>query len=117
VHHIWELHAISNEKDGDVVAHHIKVTFPGVEFHCKSTWITESFRGSAFVNYSGETDDDWGLNTRAAEKISAGEVGDVVGDFKETLSGSATGVNYTFRDTLAVELQEDVQVKGRRIRK
>jgi hypothetical protein len=104
VDHIWEFHAIPNEKDRNVVAHHIKVAFSGVEFDCKSTRIAESFRGTAFVDYSGETDDDRGLDTRGTEKVGAGEMRDIVGDFEEALGGSATGVDDTFRDTLTVKL-------------
>jgi hypothetical protein len=104
VDHIWKLHAISDEKDGNIVADHVEIAFPGVEFDCKSTRITESFRGSTFVDYGGETDDNRGLDTGRAEEISTGEMGDVVGDFKEAFGGSATGVDDTFRDTLTVKL-------------
>ena len=37
---VWELHRILNEKDRDIVANQIVITFLSIEFNCKSSYIS-----------------------------------------------------------------------------
>lgn len=44
----WEQHWVPDEEYWRVIAGHVPNTFFGVEFQCKSTWITESVSRSRF---------------------------------------------------------------------
>lgn len=69
---VRELHSVTYEEHGEIVADYIEVAFTCVEFDGESTWVTESFRAAALVDDGGETDDDGGLDTRSAEEVGAG---------------------------------------------
>lgn len=104
MNHVRKLEAIADEEDREVVSHKVEVTLSSVEFHSETSGIPEGFRAATFVDNSGETDDERGLNSRGSEEIGTCEVRNVMRDFKETLCASSTSVDNTFGDPFPVKV-------------
>ena len=104
VYHVGELHAIADEKDGNVVSYEVEVAFARVKLNGKASRVTQGFWRAAFVDDGGETDDDGGLDAWGSQKIGAGEVGDVVGYLEKAFGRGTTGMDYALWDAFAVEI-------------
>lgn len=46
------LDAISDKEDREVVANHVKIALPGVEFDSKPTWVTQGLRAPPLMYHS-----------------------------------------------------------------
>ena len=80
VHHVWELHAIPDEKHRDVVAHHVKVALPGVELDCKTTGVPKGFGAAALMDHGTEAHDHGGLSPGGTQEVCACQVADIMSD-------------------------------------
>jgi hypothetical protein len=50
VDHVRELHTITNEEDGHVVANHVKVALTSVELDSKATRVTQGLWGTTLMD-------------------------------------------------------------------
>lgn len=78
----------------------------GVELDGEAAGVPEGFGAPPLVDDGGEAHDHRGLDARRAEEVSAGEVGDVVGDLEEALGAGSPGVDDPLGDPLPVELRD-----------
>ena len=76
------------------------------KFDRETTRVTSSIGRSTFSSDGRETSGSLDFGTDFLEELSASEVGNIVSNFKSTVSSSSLCVNYTFRNTLSVEVGE-----------
>lgn len=105
-----ELCRIADEEDRSVVVHPIPDTFLRLDLHGKSTRITSGIRGSALTTDRAESDSGRCLLSNGCKKGVGGDIGQVVSDFKVSVSTSTLGVDDTLRDSLAIEVSEEIDV-------
>ena len=104
VHHVRELHPVSHEEHGHVVAHEVPVALARVELDREAARVADRLGRAALVDDGREARDHGRLRPRRAEEVGAGEVRDVMRRLEEALGRGAAGVNDALRDALAVEL-------------
>lgn len=78
----------------------------GVKFHCKPPGVPEGFRAAAFVNDSGESNNNWCLNSRSSKEISTTEVSYVMSDLKKSLGTGTPSMDDTFWDPLTIKISK-----------
>ena len=64
---------------------------------------------------SRETKDDWGLDAWRAEEVGAGEVGDIMGNFEETLRTGSACMDHALRNVRQRESSQPFTPKKRPI--
>ena len=91
-----ELGGISDEEDGRVVEHPIKVTLFSSDLDGKATGVTGSICRPEFTTDSGESDSGTVLLSDLREEPGSGNIAEAVGQFKITVCTSAFGVDLTY---------------------
>src|SRR5258708_27992638 len=102
---ITEFQRITDKEDRRVVAHHVPITFFGVELYGKAAWV--SFRiGRAFLPAQrGEADKYRGTFTNIREEPGTGVLWHALVCTNKTSIGSGPfGMNHTLRDPFTVEV-------------
>ena len=105
-----ELCGIADEEDRSVVVHPIPNTFLRLDLNGKSTRITSCICRSALTTDSTESDSGRCLLANGCEEGVGSDIGQVVSDFKVSVSTSTLGVDDTLRDSLAIEVSEEIDV-------
>jgi hypothetical protein len=98
------LDAISDKEDREVVANHIKIALPGVEFNSKPTWVPQGLRAPPLMYHSREADNQRGLHTGCPQEISTCKMRNIMSYFEKALGTHSPGVDHTLRDSLPIEL-------------
>mmetsp|Transcript_13876 Transcript_13876/g.28436 ORF Transcript_13876/g.28436 Transcript_13876/m.28436 type:complete len:222 (+) Transcript_13876:1148-1813(+) len=104
VNHVWKLNSIANEEDREIVAYKIPVPFARVEFHRKSSWISQRLWRMTRVHHGGKPDSHRRLHPDLAEHVCVGQVSDIMRDSENTLCGGPASVYHTFWDPFPVEI-------------
>lgn len=110
VNEVGELGRITNEEDWGVVVHPVPNTLLCLDLHRETTGITSSVRRSALSTDSAESYCGRSLLANGCEKGVGCDVRQVVCNFKVTVSTSTLGMNNTLRDSLSIEVGEEVNV-------
>lgn len=84
----------------------VETCLSGVELDCKATRVSQGLGTSTLMDDSGETNNDWSLNTWSSEEVSTREVGYIMSDLKETLCTGSSSMNHTLWNTLPVEVSK-----------
>jgi hypothetical protein len=100
---IWELNWIIDEENRGVISNHVVVTFFGVEFDGKSSWISDGISSSSFSSNSGESKEQWGSFSDSVEESSFGKMGDIFGYLKDTMSTRSFSVDNSFWNSFSIE--------------
>ena len=108
VNEIGEFNGVSNEEYWSIVSCHIPVTFFGVKFDCKSSWISIGIGSSSFSCDSGESSENWSFLSNGIEDFRLGVFGDIMGDFEVSMSSCSLGMDDSFGDTFSIEVGEFV---------
>ena len=90
---VGELGRISDEEDGSVVEHPVKVSLLSSDLDGKTAGITGSIRRSKFTANSGESDCGTMSLICLCEELGRGNVAETVGQFKVTVCTSTFGVD------------------------
>ena len=106
VDEIWEFHWVVDEEDWGVVSNHIVVTLLGVELNGKTSWVSNSIWGTSLTSNSGESQEAWGLLTNFVKELGLGELGDILGDFHDTVSSSSLSMDNSLWDSFSIEMSE-----------
>ena len=88
-----EFGRVSDEEDGSVVEHPVKVALLRSDFKGKAAGITGGIRRSEFTTDGGETGSGTVFLADLSEEPGRGNVAEVVGQFKVTMCTSTLGVN------------------------
>jgi hypothetical protein len=107
---VRELGWVTNEEDGSVVEHPVEVALLGSDLDGKPTGVTSSISGARLASDGRETHRYTGFVAHLGEEVGAGEVGDVVRDFKVTMGTSTFGMHDSLWDTFPVKVSEEVNV-------
>ena len=105
VHHVRELHPVSHEEHGHVVAHEVPVALARVELDREAARVADRLGRAALVDDGREARDHGRLRPRRAEEVGAGEVRDVMRRLEEALGRGAAGVDDALRNALPVKLE------------
>lgn len=98
------LDTISDKEDREVVANHVKIALPGVEFDSKPTWVTQGLRAPPLMYHSREADNQRGLHTRCPQEISTCKMRNIMSYFEKALGTHSPGVDHTLRNSLPIKL-------------
>lgn len=90
---VGEFGGVSDEEDGSVVEHPVKVALFSSDLDGKATGITSGIRGSSFTTDSGESSGSTVPLADLGEELGRGNVAEVVGQFKVTMCTSAVGMD------------------------
>lgn len=96
-----EIGRVTDKEDGRVVVDPIPIAFLCVEFDGEAAGITGGIGRALFSTNSREACDAVGFLANSIKHVDGGDVGDVVSDFKDTISTSTLGMDDTLGDTLA----------------
>jgi hypothetical protein len=107
---VGELGGVPQEEDRGVVKDPIPVTLLGAQLDGESTRITSSVSRARLTTDGGESDGGLDLVAHLAEERLGGDIGEIMGHFKVTVSTGTFGVHDTLRNTLAIEVGEEVDV-------
>lgn len=107
---VGELGGVPQEEDRGVVEDPIPVTLLGAKLHGKSTRITSSVGRTRLATDSGESNGGLDLVANLAKEWLGGDVGEIMGHFEVTVSTGTLGVDDTLRNTLAIEVGEEVDM-------
>jgi hypothetical protein len=102
VDEVGELHGITDEEHGGVVAHHVEVALFGVELQRESAHVTPGVGRAELTGDGGEASEHRGLLARLQE-VGLRVLGDVRGDFELTERAGSLGVGAALGHTLTVE--------------
>jgi hypothetical protein len=78
VDQIGEGDAVADEENGHIIPHQIPITFPCIELHGETAWVTKRFGRTPLVDDRRKTSSYGRFHPFLAKKISAGEVRDIV---------------------------------------
>ena len=106
---IWEFQRIANKEDRSIISCHVVVALFGVELHRKSARVSFCICRPLFTANSGKADKDIGMFPNLRQELGSRVFGYVSGNLKVSVCASALGVDYTFWDTLTVEMAEFLQ--------
>jgi hypothetical protein len=105
VDEVGELHRITDEEDGRVVAHHVEVALFGVELQRESAHVTPGVGRTELTGDGGKACEHRGLLPRL-EEIRLRIGGDILGDLELTEGAGALCVRAALGDALTVEASE-----------
>lgn len=108
VNKVGELDWVADEEDGGVVVYPVVDALLSVELCSKASGITNHIGTSLFSTDGGETGEGLCLFANSVEEVSAGEVADVVGDFKLTIGTKASGVDDSLRHSFSVKMSQHI---------
>ena len=103
-----ELGGITEEEDRGVIEDPVPIALFSVELDSEATGITCAVRRALLTTDGGEASEQLGLLANALEHVDDGDVADVIGDLELTKGASTLGVDNTLRDSLSVEVCEEV---------
>lgn len=110
---IREFGRITNEKYGCVISGHVPVSFFGVEFDGKTTWISLAISCSFLTTNSGESCKDGGSLSNTFEDDSLAKFRNVMSALEVTVSTSTLSVDNSLGDSFSVEVGQfinDVEI-------
>lgn len=84
---------VTNEEDGGVVEHPVKVALIRPDLDGEPTGIAGGIRGAGLATDGGDTECGAGASADLLEERGAGDVGDIVGDFEVAVGTEALRVN------------------------
>jgi hypothetical protein len=82
---------------------HQLLTFFGVELDSKTTWVTLSISRTLLATDGRKPQENWGSLSNFVQELGTRVFCNVVGDFKETVSCRALGVDNSFWNALSVK--------------
>lgn len=103
-----ELGGVSDEEDGGVVVDPVDVALLGVELGGETSGVSGGVGGALLATDGGESGEGLGLLANGGEEVRGDEIGDVVGHLKLSVSAGALGVHNSLRNSLSVEMSQQV---------
>lgn len=108
VDEVRELGWVSDEKHWGVVVDKVQVTLLSVELGGETSWVSGGISRTGFTTDGRESGESLGLLTNSVQEFGGANVGDVVSDFKVTVSTGTLSVDDSLRDSLSVEVGKRV---------
>ena len=103
-----ELRRVSEEEDRRIVEDPIPISLFGVELDGKASRIPSGVRGSLFASDCGKACNAFGLLANSVEHVHRSQITDIVRNLEFAICSSAFGMDDPFRNTLAVEVGEEI---------
>ncbi|MNI45402.1 hypothetical protein D3C73_998260 [compost metagenome] len=104
VNKVRKFNRITDEKDRRIIADQIIIAFFGIKFHGKAAWIAHSIGRPQLPGYCREANEHRRAFAHLRQEGCFSIFGQILSDFKITMSSGAFGMNYTLRNTLPVEM-------------
>jgi len=109
---IWEFHGISYEEYRSIISDHIPVSFFGVKFNGKSSWISSGISWSIFTSDCRKSWEDRSSFSNSVKEFGFAIFRNVVSYFKISVSSSTFSVDNPFWDSFSIEVRNFInQVK------
>lgn len=103
---VRKLHGILDEKNGNVIADDVPITFLGVELDGKASNISDRVCTTTASKHGGEANEDWGGTGRVCENLCMGNIFGRFVDGEGAKRPGTTGMYHSFGDSLVVEAMD-----------